>query len=97
MQNRQTPPMAPEQVVRAALQVLHVAGYTTRNWTRSGDAEQRRIFDLWEALHPVPQTLLWWVNDAEQRLLLFFDEYDEKWPEPRLRAIYEAALRQASK
>ena len=30
--------MAPEPIVRAALRVLHVAGYTTRNWTGAADA-----------------------------------------------------------
>ena len=103
MSNRQ-PPMAPERIVRAALRVLHVAGYTTRNWARDAarqgtagaEAPTQRVFDLWEALHPVPETLLWWTGDAERRLLMYFDGYDAKWPEPRLRALYEAALRQAS-
>ena len=89
--------MAPEPIVRAALRVLHVAGYTTRNWTGAGDAPTQRIYDLWEALHPVPETLLYWTgDDAERRLLMYFDGYDSVWPEPRLRALYEEALGQAS-
>ena len=90
--------MPPEPIVRAALRVLHVAGYTTRNWTAAAaDAPTQRIHDLWEALHPVPETLLWWTgDDAERRLLMYFDGYDAKWPEPRLRALYEEALRQAA-
>jgi len=36
-----------------------------------------------------------WGDDSEEELLRYFDEYDEKWPTPRLRAIYDA-LGQAS-
>jgi hypothetical protein len=40
--------MPPEPIVRAALRVLHVAGYTTRNWTGTADAPTQQIYDLWK-------------------------------------------------
>ena len=102
--SRSQRPLAPEPVVRAFLRVLHVASYTTRNWTdtaRHGtmgvDDPTRRVFDLWEAVHPVPETLLNWTPDAERRLLAYLDGYNAKWPEPRLRHVFEAALREASR
>lgn len=94
MSNRQ-PAMAPERIVRAALRVLHVAGYTTRNWTAGAEAPTQRVFDLWEALHEVPGLVTRWRDDAEEKLLRYFDEYDAQWPEPRLRSVYEEALREA--
>jgi hypothetical protein len=84
--------LAPEPVLRAALNTLFVASYTTRNWTTNEDVSRKQINDLWEALHPVPDLLRRWHNDAEKALLRYFDEYDAKWRAPRLRAIYEQAL-----
>ncbi len=85
--------IAPENVLRAALHVLYVAAYTTRNWTLSDEVTRKQVNDLWEALHPVPALLGRWRDDAERELLMYFDEYDEKWPAPRLRKIYEDSLR----
>lgn len=86
--------IAPEDVLRAALRVLHVAAYTTRNWTLRDDASRTQIHDLWEAIHVVPDLLGRWHDGAERELLTYLDEYDAKWPEPRLRVMYEEALRQ---
>ena len=86
--------LAPEPILRAALRVVFVAAYTTRNWTCSDEVPRKQINDLWEALHEVPDLVTRWRGDAEEELLRYFHEYDEKWPEPRLRAIYDQALGQ---
>ena len=88
--------LAPEPILRAALRVVFVASYTTRNWTLNDEVSRKQINDLWEALHEIPDLVTRWRDDAEEELLRYFDEYDEKWPELRLRAIYDQALGQAS-
>jgi hypothetical protein len=88
-------PLAPEPILRAALQVVHVAAYTTRNWTLTDKRSRQQIYDLWEALHVVPSLVTRWRPEAERELLMYFDEYDCKWPSPRLREMYERHLEQA--
>ena len=78
-----------------SLRVLFVASYTSRNWTLSQDVSRRQINDLWEAIHPIPDLLCRWRHDAEDELLMYLDEYDGKWPSPRLRVLYEQALSEA--
>ena len=90
MSTRQ-PAMAPEPILRAALRVVFVASYTTRNWTRTDAVPRQRVFDLWEAIHEVPDLVCRWRPDAERELLMYFGEYDAKWPDLKLRAMYEAA------
>jgi len=85
-------PLAPEAILRAALHVLHIAGCATRNGTFPDGWSRQQVNDLWEALHPVPGLLTRWRPDAEQELFLYFDEYDAKWPAPRLRAMYALQL-----
>lgn len=82
-------PLAPEPILRAALCVVHVAAFTTRNWAPGEEVSRKQIYDLWEALHEVPSLVTRWRPDAETELLRYFDEYDRKWPTPRLRRIYE--------
>lgn len=84
--------IAPEPILRAALRVLFVASYTTRNWTLADDISRRQINDLWEALHNVPDLLCRWHDGAERELLMYFAEYNEQWPEPRLRMIFDQAV-----
>jgi len=84
--------LAPEPILLATLRVVHVAAYTTRNWTLGGEISRKQINDLWEALHEVPSLVARWRPDAETELLRYFDEYDSKWPNPRLRQIYEQHL-----
>lgn len=79
-------------MLRAALRVLFVASYTTRNWTLHEDTSRKQINDLWEAIHEIPDLLCRWPPDAEHELLLYLDEYDRKWPAPQLRSIYQNAL-----
>lgn len=88
--------LAPEPILRAALQVVFVASYTTRNWMLDDRVSRRQINDLWEALHEIPDLVTRWRDNAEKELLMYFAEYDAKWPEPRLRSIYDQALAQAS-
>jgi len=85
-------PLAPEPILRAALYVVHVAACTTRNWTRTDQVSRQQINDLWEALHEVPSLVTRWRPDAEAELLRYFDEYDRKWPGPRLRQMYDRHL-----
>jgi len=84
--------LAPEVILRAALRVVFVAAYTTRNWTYDDEVSRRQIHDLWEAIHEVPDLVTRWRDDAEEELLRYFDEYDGKWAAPGLRAIYDRAL-----
>jgi hypothetical protein len=88
--------MAPEPILRAALRVLFVASYTTRNWTLQHEVSRAQINALWEAIHVVPNLLCRWREDALDELFMYFDEYDGQWPEPRLRAIFDQALGDSS-
>lgn len=85
--------MAPEPILRAALQVLFVAAYTSRNWTLTEEVSREQLNDLWEALHEIPDLLRRWREGAEGELLMYLEEYDRKWPSPAFRKIYEEALR----
>ena len=85
-------PLAPEPILRAALYVVHVAAYTTRNWTFTEQAPRQQIHDPWEAMHEIPSLVLRWRPDAEAELLGYLDEYDRKWPSPRFREMYERHL-----
>lgn len=87
--------LAPEPILRAALRVLFVASYTSRNWTLSDEVSRGQLNDLWEALHEIPDLLGRWRDDAEQELLMYLDEYDSKWSSPSFRLIYEQARSEA--
>lgn len=89
--------IAPEQILRAALQVLHVAACTTRNWSVSKNVSRKQINDLWEALHEIPDLLKRWdrPSDCEAELKMYLREYDSKWNQPSLQGIYEQALTSA--
>src|SRR5215831_18711823 len=89
-------PLAPEPILRAALRVLHVAAYTTRNWTLSeGVVPRQQIDALWEAIHEIPDLLKRWDGQAEceAELKMYLREYDAKWPTPKLEETFEKALR----
>lgn len=86
--------IAPEPILRGALRVLHVAGYTTRNWTLSDEVSRKQINDLWEAIHEIPDLLKRWQPDAEDELRMYLKEYDDKWPQPGLLSIYESAKKE---
>jgi hypothetical protein len=88
--------LAPEPILRAALRVVFIAACATRNWTCGDEVTRKQINDLWEALHEVPDLVTCWHDGAEEELLRYLDEYDEKWPEPCLRAIYDDAIGRAS-
>jgi hypothetical protein len=87
-------PLAPEPVLRAALRVLHVAAYTTRNWTLSEEVSRKQINDLWEAIHEIPDLIKRWRGDEEglRELRMYFREYRERWPYPDLGGIFDQAL-----
>jgi hypothetical protein len=91
-------PLAPEPILRAALAVLHVAAYTTRNWTLSEEVSRKQINDLWEAIHVIPDLIKRWRGDEEclRELRMYFREYRERWPSPDLEAIFDQALNDPS-
>jgi hypothetical protein len=84
---------APPHILFAALKVLHCAAYTTRNWGMDDTISRKQIYDLWEAMHEVPDILTRWKGkDTEDELLMYLREYTEKWKTPNLRAYYEAHI-----
>ena len=87
-------PIAPEPILRAALRVLHVAAYTTRNWTLSEDISRKQINDLWEAIHEIPDLIKRWRGDEEslRELRMYLQEYDQRWSFPKLEQIFDQAL-----
>jgi hypothetical protein len=90
-----TNPLAPEPVLRAALRVLHVAAYTTRNWTLTEEVSRKQIYDLWEAIHEIPDLIKRWRDDEQcmRELRGYLQEYDRRWPEPQLEPNFDWALR----
>ncbi len=94
-------PLAPEPILRAALRVLHVAGYTTRNWTL-GEKEvvpRQQVNALWEAIHEIPDLIKRWRGDEEslRELRMYLQEYDQRWPFPKLEEIFDQALNDAER
>ena len=88
-------PLAPEPVLRAALRVLHVAAFTTRNWTLSEEISRKQINDLWEAIHEIPDLIKRWRDggDCMRELRMYLQEYDRRWQTPKLEALFDQALR----
>lgn len=78
----------PDDVLKAALRVLHVCAYTTRNWTLQEEIPRRQVHDLWEAVHEIPDLLTRWQPKSMDELIGYLDEYDAKWPAPCLREIF---------
>ncbi len=87
-------PLAPEPILRAALRVLHVAAYTTRNWALSEEVSRQQIYALWEAIHEIPDLIKRWRGDEEslQELRMYLREYRERWDSPNLETIFDQAL-----
>lgn len=86
--------LAPEPVLRAALRVLHLAGYTTRNWGLSEEISRKQIYDLWEAIHEIPDLIKRWRGDEEcmRELRMYLREYTERWGSPNLEAAFDQGL-----
>jgi hypothetical protein len=86
--------LAPEPVLRASLRVLHVAAYTTRNWTLGEDISRMQINELWEAIHQIPDLVKRWRGDEEclRELRMYLKEYDQRWGSPKLEEIFDQAL-----
>jgi len=92
-------PLAPEPILRAALRVLHVAAYTTRNWTLGEEVVPRQqINALWEAIHEIPDLVKRWRGDEEslRELRMYLQEYDQRWGAPKLEQIFDQALHDPS-
>ena len=90
--------LAPEPILRAALRVLHVAAYTTRNWTLAEDISRKQINALWEAIHEIPDLIKRWRGDEEslRELRMYLQEYDQRWDFPKLEHIFDQALNEPS-
>ena len=91
--------LAPEPILRAALRVLHVAAYTTRNWTLGENVVTRQqINALWEAIHEIPDLIKRWRGDEEslRELRMYLQEYDQRWSFPKLEQIFDQALNDLS-
>jgi hypothetical protein len=91
--------LAPEPTLRAALRVLHVAAYTTRNWTLKEDVVPReQINALWEAIHEIPDLIRRWRSDEEslRELKMYLREYDQRWTFPKLEETFDKALNDRS-
>ena len=90
--------LAPEPILRAALRVVHVAAYTTRNWTITEGVSRKQIYDLWEAIHVIPDLIKRWRGDEAslRELKMYLREYDERWDSPKLEEIFDQALRDPS-
>ena len=80
--------LPPQNILNAALDVLFVCSYTTRNWSLNDEISRKQINDLWEAVHEIPNLLTRWRPDAENELLMYLDEYNEKWASPALKTRY---------
>jgi len=86
---------APEPILRAALRVLHVAGFTTRNWTLGEEVVPRQqINALWEAIHEIPDLIMHWRGPEEslKELRMYLREYDERWSSPQLEQVFDQVL-----
>ena len=88
-------PLAPEPILRAALRVVHVAAYTTRNWAMAEGVSRKQIYDLWEAIHEIPELIKRWRGEEEslRELRMYLQEYDQRWESPKLESIFDDALR----
>jgi hypothetical protein len=91
--------IAPDPILRAALRILHLAAYTTRNWTLRDDVVPRQqINALWEAIHEIPDLLKRWrgEEDSLRELRMYLREYDQKWSFPKLEQTFDQALNDPS-
>lgn len=77
---------------------MHVAAYTTRNWTLVEDISRKQINALWEAIHEIPDLIKRWRGDEEslRELRMYFQEYDQRWSAPNLEQIFDQALHDPS-
>jgi hypothetical protein len=90
--------MAPEPIMRAALDTLHWATVCCRNWTIREGVSREQINDLMEAIHEVPVMLLEWERHgvADVRLHLACFKH-KRWKEPSLVTVFNDRLRRARK
>lgn len=90
--------LAPEPILRAALRVVHVAAFTTRNWAMEDGISRKQIYDLWEAIHEVPDLIKRWEGDEEslRELRMYLQEYDQRRESPKLESIFDRALRDSN-
>jgi hypothetical protein len=86
--------LAPQPILLAALRVVHVAAYTTRNWAMDDNISRKQIHDLWEAIHEIPDLIKRWRGDEEslRELRVYLQEYDRQWDSPKLEEIFDHEL-----
>ena len=57
------------------------------------EISRKQIYDLWEAIHEIPDVIKRWRNeDSMRELRMYFREYQERWPVPDLEGIFDQAL-----
>jgi len=87
------PEFAPPNILCAALRVLHCAAYTTRNWALDDQISRKQVYDLWEAIHEIPDLLTRWRGaESERELQIYLAEYEAKWRNPDLKGRYDSFL-----
>ena len=86
--------LAPEPILRAALRVVHVAAYTTRNWAMDETVSRKQIYELWEAIQELPDLIKRWRSGEEslRELKMYLQAYDRRWDSPKLEEIFDRAL-----
>jgi hypothetical protein len=87
--------LPPEKILNGALRVLSIAAVYTRSCTLADEVSRKRINDLWEAIHEIPDLLTRWCDDSEAELVMYLQEYGQKWKEPNLEAAYADGLARA--
>ncbi len=88
------PALAPEPVMRAALDVLAHACVFARNSTLSSDVSLKMINDLMEAIHEIPSQLKTWNNEQIETLRIHLRCFDStRYPgAPNLSNRFEMLL-----
>ena len=89
---------APPHILFAAMKVVYCAAYTTRNWAMDDQISRKQIYDLWEAVHEIPDLLTRWRGaESERELHLYLAEYAAKWKNPDLQGRYQSFLDEDTK
>jgi hypothetical protein len=74
--------IAPEKQLRVGLRLLYRATTHCRNLALNAATPHKKIEDLMDAVHQIPEWLAQWERFSEQELLLFLGTYDDKWSGP---------------
>ena len=86
--------LAPDPIVRAVNDTVHWACDFCRNASLRGEADQRMVYELMEAVHEVPRLILKWdVSNIEEVRTHLSCFQSGNWPEaPDLVAYLDGRL-----